>query len=428
MKSGRRIKLGEVLRIKHGFPFKGEHFTDKGQHILVTPGNFREEGGIKEKGVKEKFYSGPIPAEYVFRKGDVMVAMTDLIQAAPILGSAAIVPEDNKFLHNQRIGRVVDIDRHSVTDRFVYYLFNLDSVRAQIRASATGSTVRHTAPERIYAVEVLLPALDAQEKICGILSAYDDLVENCERRIRVLDEMTRALYREWFVHFRYPGHEQVPLVDSPLGRIPKGWEVAPLEGLKAPVPHAINGGPFGSKLVSRDYVELGVPVIRGSNLGEDGRFHPEHGFVFVTEEKAAELSANIARPGDIVVTQRGTLGQVGRIPHGIGHERFVISQSQMKVTLDEKLIDPEYGFAFLSAPEATSRIKNLASSSGVPHINLAVLREFKILLPPIALQRRFAALAQPAGATSEQLTRQAQNLRATRDLLLPRLLSGQLTP
>lgn len=189
----------------------------------------------------------------------------------------------------------------------------------------------------------------------------------------------------WFIHFRFPGHEKLQRVPSPLGDIP-GWTVANLDTIKARQPYAMNGGPFGSKLCTRDYVAEGVPVIRGSNLSESGRFNASD-FVFVSKEKAVELHLNLARPGDIVVTQRGTLGQIGMIPSGIGYDSFVISQSQMKITINPIEASREYIFFFLRSDEASQRIKNLASSSGVPHINLAVLREFQILLLPFDFRK-----------------------------------------
>jgi type I restriction enzyme S subunit len=305
--------------------------------------------------------------------------------------------------------------------QFVSYFLRTLNFGTQNAAGAVPGVNRN----HLHAMDVRIPPLSIQRCIGSILSAYDNLIENCERRIRVLDEMARVLYRAWFVLFRYPGHERTPLVDSPLGRIPQGWSTEALDELKAEIPYAINGGPFGSKLGTKDYVNAGVPVIRGSNLGEDGRFRADD-FVFVSEEKARELSANLARPGDIVVTQRGTLGQIGRIPKRTGHEAFVISQSQMKVTLDDRRVDPDFAFFVLRSPEAMQRVKMLASSSGVPHINLATLREFRVLVPPLVLQREFGAFANATEASIEGLVKQRDTLRRTRDLLLPRLLSGRL--
>lgn len=169
------------------------------------------------------------------------------------------------------------------------------------------------------------------------------------------------------------------------------WPEIPIAELSAPKKWALNGGPFGSKLVSRDYVEIGVPVIRGANLPSDKRFSFED-FVFVTQEKANELLANNAHPGDVVFTQRGTLGQVGIIPKDSPFPRFVISQSQMKMTVDESRVDPSWLFYCFRDPSTQQEMINRASSSGVPHINLGVLREFRIRLPPIAEQRRIALI------------------------------------
>ena len=155
--------------------------------------------------------------------------------------------------------------------------------------------------------------------------------------------------------------------------------------------YALNGGPFGSKLVSSMYVAEGVPVIRGTNLPFDRRFSFDD-FVYVSPEKAEELSANTARPGDIVFTQRGTLGQIGIIPKNSVLDRFIISQSQMKLTVGSNIADAEYIYYYFRQPEVIRKIKSLASSSGVPHINLQTLREFLLEIPCLDEQRIVASI------------------------------------
>jgi len=206
MAEWRDCKLGDLLDIKHGFAFLGEHFANVGTHVVLTPGNFLEEGGFKEKSDKAKWYNGPIPSDYVLNEGDLIVAMTE--QAEGLLGSSALIPRSDVYLHNQRLGLVQIRDRKQADQHFIYYLFNSKPVRQQIRASASGTKIRHTAPSRIADVKVSVPPLPVQKRIAGILSAYDDLIENNQRRIKVLQEMARSLYREWFVNFRFPGHEK----------------------------------------------------------------------------------------------------------------------------------------------------------------------------------------------------------------------------
>ena len=90
MDGWQQCKLGDLLQIKHGFAFKGKYFSDSGKFVLITPGNFREEGGLKLKGDKEKYYTAEFPPDFLLRRGDLLVAMTDLTQNAPILGSPAV--------------------------------------------------------------------------------------------------------------------------------------------------------------------------------------------------------------------------------------------------------------------------------------------------------------------------------------------------
>ena len=145
-----RAKFSDYFKIKHGYAFKSEFFSDSGNYVVVTPGNFFEEGGFKKKRDKEKFYTGVVPEGFVLKRGDLIVAMTE--QAEGLLGSSALIPENNYYLHNQRLGLITELDENKLNKKFLYYLFNFSEVRNQIRATATGAKIRHTAPERILDV------------------------------------------------------------------------------------------------------------------------------------------------------------------------------------------------------------------------------------------------------------------------------------
>ncbi|MDE0700956.1 MAG: restriction endonuclease subunit S, partial [Acidimicrobiaceae bacterium] len=154
--------------------------------------------------------------------------------------------------------------------------------------------------------------------------------------------------------------------------------------------YAVVGGPFGSKLGRKDYTTEGVPVLRGSNLPFEKRIDLTD-LVFVSAEKVEkDLLGNLAHPGDIVVTQRDTLGQVGFIPTNSVFERFVVSQSQMKLTVDPAKADPRFLYYYLRSPGTVKRLIDRASSSGVPHINLEVFRNFDVELPDLNRQRSVA--------------------------------------
>jgi type I restriction enzyme S subunit len=169
------------------------------------------------------------------------------------------------------------------------------------------------------------------------------------------------------------------------------WPKVKLDSIKADVRYAFVGGPFGSNLTTRDYVEEGVPVIRGNNLPAD-RLFLDDDFVFVTDEKADHLQSNTAYPGDVIFTQRGTLGQVGIIPLEAKFSRYVISQSQMKLSVNPEKANARFVYYFFRMPSTVQSVINHALTSGVPHINLGILKDFEIPLPHTTVQERIASI------------------------------------
>ena len=198
-----RKLLGELIDIKHGFAFKGEFF-DKGtsDDVLLTPGNFAVGGGFKAD--KFKFYNGHVPDEFVLGQGDLIITMTDLSKNADTLGYPAIIPLSNegyRFLHNQRIGKVIVKNSETVGYRYLYYLMCTQSYRHEILASATGTTVKHTAPDRIKKFQFNLPPVREQRTIAYILGMLDDKIELNRQVNKTLEATARAIFKSWFIDF-----------------------------------------------------------------------------------------------------------------------------------------------------------------------------------------------------------------------------------
>ena len=166
------------------------------------------------------------------------------------------------------------------------------------------------------------------------------------------------------------------------------FESCTLADLAGPGRNAIVGGPFGSNLVSKDYVESGVPVIRGQNMGSKW---VSGEFVFVSNMKAESLRQNIARPNDLVFTQRGTLGQVSIVPEG-PHDEYIVSQSQMKITVDPTKVDVCFLYYLFRTPHQLEYIFNAAIQTGVPHTNLGILKSTPVELPALPIQKKTAAI------------------------------------
>jgi type I restriction enzyme S subunit len=411
MANWRDCKLGDLLQIRHGFAFLGEHFASAGTHVVLTPGNFLEEGGFKEKADKAKWYTGPIPDDYVLNKGDLVVAMTE--QAEGLLGSSALIPRSGAYLHNQRLGLVQIRDRQQADQHFIFYLFNSKPVRQQIRGSASGTKIRHTAPSRIADVKVMVPPLPVQQRIAGILSAYDELIENSQRRIKILESMARALYREWFVHFRFPGHENHPRVASTLGEIPQGWEVKTVADA-----FMISGGGTPSRKEDEFWTNGTIQWYSPSDLTRVGTMFIDDSSDHITERGLAQSSARMFPARSVMLTSRATIGAIAINTHpACTNQGFITCLPNERV--------PLY-FQFLWLTENVPTFQRMASGATFKEISRGVFKTIEFLQPPDGLVGQFEALAAPLAEQVLALQRQIHNLRRTRDLLLPRLLSGQI--
>jgi len=383
MKRWRSTTMGELMKVEHGFAFKGEHFSESGELIVLTPGNFHETGGFRSRPDKDRFYLGKFPDRYLLSENDLIVAMTE--QGEGLLGSSALIPECGKYLHNQRIG-LVRPNKDSADTTFLYYLFNTGYVRQQIRNSSAGAKIRHTSPERIYRTKVRVPEKACQTKIAAILSSYDELIENNRRRIALLENLAEEIYREWFVRLRFPGHEKVKMVKG----VPAGWR-------------DMKFGQF-------------CQLQRGYDL-TDAEVEPGPYPVIASTSIKTYHSQYKAEPPVITTGRSGSLGEVLFVnmrawPHNTAlyvKQFFGNSAYLIYYTLKNM------------------RLENFNAGAGVPTLNRNHLNGIPIIVPDKPLQDRFDAIVSKIHFQADLLQKTNANLTTTRDKLLPRLISGKLS-
>jgi type I restriction enzyme, S subunit len=316
-----------------------------------------------------------------------------------------------------------------VYPKFYAYCFRTPLIRQALTAQGGGTNINNLNQDILNALEVPHPPLDVQQRIAGILSAYDELIENSQRRIRILESMARALYREWFVHFRFPGHESVPRVPSPLGKIPQGWEVKKLESLMAD--HI--GGGWGKDVADEDHTQAAwvirgtdIPAARSSQVtGVPHRFHT-----------ASNLRSRRLAAGDILFeVSGGSKGQpVGRTlfitPHLLSAlDGDVICASfckRVRPKVDAYGSELLY-LSFLEGYESGEIEQYQVQSTGISNFKWTeYIANIERVIPPAPLRARFHEFVAPLFTQIAVLGLKIQNLRRTRDLLLPRLLSGQV--
>jgi type I restriction enzyme S subunit len=306
-----------------------------------------------------------------------------------------------------------------IEPEFLHYYLRQPSVIDWIAKKAVGATMPNLNTGILRSIPVHVPPLPVQRRIAGILSAYDELIENSQRRIRLLEDMARALYREWFVHFRFPGHESVPRLPSALGDLPQGWEATDLAAV-CDDDKGIQTGPFGSQLHEADYSDGGVPVVMpkdliGFRIRTDSIAH-------IPEATADKLSRHRMKLGDIVYGRRGDIGRRAFImPHQSG---WFCGTGCLRIRPDAKKVNGWYLFNYLGQDDVVKLIAGRAQGVTMPNLNTGLLSSVPISLPPRAIQDHFARLSFSFAQAQEALHARIQTLRRTRDLLLPRLLSG----
>ncbi|MEZ8766384.1 restriction endonuclease subunit S, partial [Vibrio alginolyticus] len=198
---GKKVKLSELITIKHGYAFKGSSMVDyPTSEILVTPGNFAIGGGFKSS--KLKFHSGDIPEGYQLSPGQLVVTMTDLSKDSDTLGYSALIPDDGfTYLHNQRIGLVDIKDEKQIDKLFLYFLMRTPSYRHEVLASSTGTSVKHTSPTKIMDYAVNLPPINIQKKIAGYLYDLELKINNNKAMNQTLEKLAQRIFKSWFIDF-----------------------------------------------------------------------------------------------------------------------------------------------------------------------------------------------------------------------------------
>jgi type I restriction enzyme, S subunit len=389
------VALSDVASVRSGFAFKSRDWLSSGVPV-VKIANVKD-GFVDLCGCS--FVSEAVAksaAQFELSSGDILISMTGYI------GEVARVRNEGRMLLNQRVGKFTIKDPDRLDLDFLFYCLRKPELKAKFALHAYGAAQPNISPTLIEQQEIFLPTLQEQRRIAGILSAYDELIENSQRRIRILESMARALYREWFVHFRFPGHEHDPRVASPLGEIPQGWEVKKLKDVCRLT--------MGQSPKSEFYNEVGEGVAFHQGVTDFGdRFPADR--LFCTVE------GRIGLAGDILFSVRAPVGRMniakkkiilGRglsaIRHNDGFQEFLWEQLRSHFIRDDMIGN---GAIFASVTKSD-------------------MQGIELICPPVLLIERATKHFEPIHSEIASLAQQILNLRRTRDLLLPRLLSGQI--
>ncbi|MFI5345765.1 MAG: restriction endonuclease subunit S [Elusimicrobiota bacterium] len=413
------MKISQVVKInarslQRDYPFREIEYID-----ISSVGT----GTLNEPPTKLSLSKAPSRARRLVQSGDTIISTV-----RPNRRSFFYLkdPKENTVVST---GFAVLSPTQQVDSRYLYYWISRPEFSDYLSAHAKGAAYPAVSPDDIGGAEIPLPSLPVQRRIASILSAYDDLIENNLRRIKILEEMARSLYREWFVEFKFPGHEKVTHVASAIGPIPKGWEVKPLEALMI----SQIGGGWGKEVAEEDHSEVAW-VIRGTDIPDARRCFLSdlpHRYHTVSNLRSRRLEA-----GDIIFeVSGGSKGQpVGRsllisAQHlsALDPDPVICASFCKRVEANQKDYGAELLYlSFLEGYESGEIEQFQVQSTGISNFKWTeYIKQTQRAVAPEPLRLRFQQLAAPIFTEIATLGLQAGNLNRTRDLLLPRLLSGE---
>ena len=332
-----------------------------------------------------------------------------LLTSVGTLGSVYVVKSSDRFYFKD--GNLTWFRNFRELDsQFLYYWLGSPQGKAELQKATIGSSQSAFTIVLLKGMEIKLPPLSAQRRIADILSAYDELIENSQRRIRILEEMARSLYREWFVYFRFPGHENHPLVPSSLGDIPQGWEVKPF----TEVADVLSGGTPKTNVA--EYWNGEIPFFTPRDA--PSFFYVQETDKHVTELGLVKCASQLYPPDTVFITARGTVGKVAlpSLPMAMNQSCYAL---RGKLGVSQR-------FLFLMTLQQVEYLKTNTGGATFDTIVVDTFRRMEVVKPSIVIISCFARQTDPIFEQVNTLQCQIQNLRQTRDLLLPRLLTGEL--
>ena len=437
--SNQEFFLSDFISVKHGFAFKGDFITtEKNENCLLTPGNFMIGGGFKSD--KFKYFSGDIPQDYILKEDDLIITMTDLSKQGDTLGYSALVPSiyGKKMLHNQRIG-LVEFKNNELDKHYLYFLLRSHEYRSYILGCSTGSTVRHTSPSKIVSFKFVKPDLETQKKIASKLLSLEKKIELNTQTNQTLEQIAQALFKSWFVDFdpvrakvqalsdglsleqaelaamqaisgktpeeltalsqtqpdRYAELAEIAkafpceMVEVDGIEVPKGWEIQYLKDICNIV--------YGKNLPTTKLIKEGYPVFGGN--GVIGYYDK-----FLYETPQTLVSCRGAASGKVLYS----------LPYSF-------------VTNNSLVIEHEKsGLSYFYIYEALKlqNLTELTSGSAQPQMTIANMASIQILIPSEKINEVYKKYVGTLYDKKYHNNIENETLAQTRDLLLPKFLSG----
>lgn len=394
---------GEVRTGPFGSQLHESDYSEMGTPVVMPKDII--EGRVSERTVAR------IADEHVNRLAQHQLRTGDIVygRRGDIGRQALITPRESGWLCGTGCLRITPGESR-VDSTYLHYYLRDAKVIEGIAQQAIGATMPNLNTTILRGIQVRFPPASEQKRIASILSAYDDLIENNTRRIAILEEMARRIYEEWFVRFRFPGHEGVRMVESELGLVPEGWRAAVLGDVAA----YINRG------LAPKYDDSAACIVINQKCIRDQRLS----LAEARKQGKPVPAEKVVRLGDVLINSTG-VGTLGRVAQVLEAFDNCTVDTHVSIVRPGTSCDPDYFGLAVLAQQAHFEAQGVGST-GQTELSRGRIAETPVVVPPLAVQRAFAKLVRPMRLLTLTLHNKNLNLRTTRDLLLPKLISGEL--
>ena len=406
----KKIKLGDVLEVRRGASLAGEYYSEQGNLIRLTLGNFNyPRGGFQDNTSKKNIYFvGSVNPAFILKAGDIITPLTE--QVSGLLGETATIPESRKYVQSGDIGLVIP-DEKKIDKRFAYYLISSPVVRKQLDAAAQQTKIRHTSPDAIKACEAWIPEnISSQRSIGKLLDALDTKIALNKKINATLETIAKTLYDYWFVQFDFPDENGKPyktsggkmIYCSKLGRnIPANWEIVSLSTIATVIQ---GNSPDGSTL---NETGEGMIFFQGKT---------DFGFRFPEIRIYTTAPYRLAEKFDTLLSVRAPVGDVN-----MAHEKCCIGRGLAAIYSDY----PSFVYYTLKKLKPCfEKIGNIGTT--FDSITKDDVMTLKICIPPTELIKNFENLVSKFDKEIFNKTDESHQLAELRNWLLPMLMNGQV--
>jgi len=418
-KDWKEVTLGQVVGVQNGYAFNSKDFSTKGVPILKIKNVASGKVVLEDLDYYEKFVENL--KSYVIKRNDILVSMTGshIHQLSSAVGKVAKYKLDNIALLNQRVGKIYPLD-NTIEKSFLWYLLSQKEVQLFWGQRAGGSANQaNISPDIIKSYKFLLPQLSEQEKIAGVLSNLDDKIELLQKQNETLEQIAQALFKEWFVEFNFPNKDGKPykksggkMVESELGEIPEEWKVGVINDLI----DIFSGFTFKSS----DFNESGKYKLVTIKNVQNGNF------VEQTKDRLNTIPQNLPdycflKTGDILLS---LTGNVGRTCYVVGGD-YLLNQRVARIK-SKNPRDFAFSYIFFRQQHLLLELENLASGTAQQNLSPVRTKEKRMIIPQEVYLDNFAKVLNPMIEKMFKDSLQIQTLSKKRDILLPKLMSGEL--